>query len=214
MLIELLSNTVVKAYKRFQILGAWRFRILWFAHRLFLPFTGLHKQWEFILGYLPSLSKKSRGKLRILEVGCTPSLLIYELDKRGYETHGVDLRPYQERLPPRIKFYQGELSKINLPEKYFSYVVAMSVIQHAGMGQYGEIKNKDGDKIMIREIARVLEEKGQLLLTTPNEKICRYISYPLKGYNYFSLKELVHEFFEIQEYAERHGNICVALIKK
>ncbi len=201
---------MIKLFKRLRFFGALRSKILRFGHRVLLPCGGHSSQWDFVLDYLPFVYDKNR--LKILEVGCTQTLFIYELEKLGYETWGVDIRPYQDKLPKNIKFIQGNLLNVDLPKNYFDYIVLVSVLQHIGTGQYGEDKYADGERKTIKKIATLLKPRGVLLLTTVKETIIN--KYALKGYNYFSIKDIFSGDFEIQEYTERHGHICVAMIKK
>ncbi|MCF6150270.1 MAG: hypothetical protein E3K37_16650 [Candidatus Kuenenia sp.] len=92
--INWLANIlVVKFWRKLRICGALRFRILNFSHN-FIPASGLHKQYDFVLKYLPKSYDKKVYKINVLDIGSTPSLFIYELDRRGYITSGIDLRPY------------------------------------------------------------------------------------------------------------------------
>ena len=83
---------------------------------------------------------------------------------------------------------------------------------------YREFGHRSGCDFRLRLEPKTGEEEltdyPLFLLTTPNEKICKYDDYVHKGYNYYSIKNLVSQYFDILEYTERHGNICIALIKK
>ncbi len=167
-------------------------------------------QRKWVLDYLPYVYE--RNNLKILDVGCSYSLLIYELYRLGYETWGIDLRPYQEKLPKGIKFVKDNLLDSTLPHNYFDYITSIGVLSSVGLGQYGEEKYSNGEYLMIQEMALLLKPGGILLLTTASERIID--KYSLRGYNYLAIKDMVKGVFEIQEYTERHGHICVALIKK
>jgi len=200
---------MIKLFKQLGCFGATRFRLQQLGHKLLLPCGGFSSQIKWVLDYLPYVY--DRNKLKILDVGSTYSLLIYELHRRGFETWGIDIRPYQERLPKGIKFVKENLLDSTLPENYFDYITNVSVLQHIGMGQYGEIKVCDAEYLMIQELATLLKPGGILLLTTTSERIVD--KYARRGYNYHVIRNLVRGVFQIQEYTERHGHICVALIK-
>ncbi|MCF6150271.1 MAG: class I SAM-dependent methyltransferase [Candidatus Kuenenia sp.] len=113
-----------------------------------------------------------------------------------------------------MKFYQSDIFQAEFPAESFDIITMISVLQHIGVGDYGERYTEGGDVKVIKEIARILKKYGLLLLTTPTENLAKFDDYPLKGYNYITLKVLTSEFFEIMEYEERRGHICVALIKR
>jgi SAM-dependent methyltransferase len=201
---------MIKLFKRLGCFGATRFWILQWGHRLFLPCGGFYMQRRWVLDNLPYVYEKN--KLKILDVGSTESLLIYELYRRGYETWGIDIRAYQEKLPRGIKFINEDLLDLTLPEDYFDYIANVSVLQSVNIAQYGGKKCSNGERLMLDAMWAILKPNGIALLTAPSERIVD--KYVRKGYNYFMIKDLVEGLFEIQEYREIHGHICVALIKK
>ncbi len=201
---------MIKLFKRLRFFGALRFWILLLGHQLFLPCGGYSLQRRWVLDYLPYVYKKH--KLKILDIGSTGSLLIHELHRLRYETWGIDFRPYQEKLPEEIEFINRDLMTAPLPHNYFDYITNIGVLNHVGAGQYGEEKYSDGEQSMIKAMARILKPKGILLLVTTSERTAD--KHARKGYNYLTIKEMFGKHFEIQEYTERHGHICVAMIKK
>ncbi len=202
---------MIKLFKRLRFFGALRFWILLLGHQLFLPCGGYSLQRRWVLDYLPYVYK--RNKLKLLDVGSTGSLLIHELYRLGYETWGVDFRPYQEKLPKGITFINENLfDAASLPPRYFDYITNIGVLNHVGAGQYGEKVHSEGERLMIEKMAKLLKPRGILLLVTTSERTAD--RHARKGYNYLTIKEMFGKHFEIQEYTERHGHICVALIKK
>jgi len=75
-------------------------------------------------------------KTRVLDFGCTRSLLPYELASIGYEVVGVDLRPIPFSVE-RFSFRRGDLRKVVQPDE-FDMALSVSVIEHIGIGAYGE----------------------------------------------------------------------------
>jgi SAM-dependent methyltransferase len=49
----------------------------------------------------------------------------------------------------------------------FDAVVAVSVIEHIGIGHYGEPEAEMGDRHAVRQLAQVLKRGGRLILTVP-----------------------------------------------
>ena len=74
-----------------------------------------------------------------LEFGCTRSELALQLAALGYDVYGVDLRPYPF-THPNMKLYQGNLLDLN-DQMEFDLITAISVLEHIGLGVYGETEN-------------------------------------------------------------------------
>jgi len=115
----------------------------------------------FVLQNLPPVAHA-----RILDFGCTESPLPIHLASLGHRVTGVDLRPYPY-AHPGFKFVHGDFIQAGFPSGEFDAVVAVSAIEHCGLGQYGEKETIHDDAAIVREIHRVLEPGGRLLLTVP-----------------------------------------------
>jgi len=91
-----------------------------------LPYLGFDysrlMEWNFVLKNLP------KSRLKVLDVGSTSSLFIYELAGRSYDTYAIDTRPYTERLPNLIKFFRYDITATPFQEKSFDAVTAICVI--------------------------------------------------------------------------------------
>lgn len=178
-------------------LGRQRFILTTWIYR-FLPLLGIDYcrliEWRFILENLP------RGrKLKILDVGSTASLFIHELAKYG-KTFGIDSRPYFENLPKTIKFLQCDVLKMPFPDNYFDCVTVISVIEHIGLGAYGDPINNDGDFKATEELKRVLKTGGVLFVTTVVGS--KYVVTPKGGARIYGKKrfdELFENFSSIKE---------------
>jgi len=85
----------------------------------------------FVLQNLPPVAHA-----RILDFGCTESPLPIHLASLGHRVTGVDLRPYPY-AHPGFKFVHGDFIQAGLPSGEFDAVVAVSAIEHCGLGQYG-----------------------------------------------------------------------------
>lgn len=53
------------------------------------------------------------------------------------------------------------------PDENFDAVIAVSTIEHIGLGAYGDPVQEGADSKAIKEIHRVLKPGGRLILTTP-----------------------------------------------
>ena len=195
-----LANTFAKWFKRLGFAGALRWRILYWTYRLW---PGLHirdREWDFVLNYLPKID--DRQFARVLDVGATSSLFIYELARRGYSTYGVDIKPYQEKLPYRIRFTQFNIAKSNIQTgSDFDFVICISVLE-----------NIDNQKGAMLNMAKMLKQDGKLLLTIPTEIFAQ--GHDFEGFTYDRFRDLIFPYFKLIEYTERKGQICACLVKR
>ena len=95
----MLANTIGKWFKSLGFAGALRWRILYWFYKI-SGWHIRHKEWDFVLEYLPLLTKAQHVK--VLDVGATSSLFIYELARRGYKVYAIDIKPYQEKIRNRF----------------------------------------------------------------------------------------------------------------
>ena len=98
-----------------------------------------------------------------------------------------------------LEFRSADLTNMsNIKSNSLKSVSCMHVIEHIGLGRYGENINPDGDKKAIKELIRILEPNGDLLFVTPvgKRKIFfnahRVYSYDdiINYFKSFSLKEI------------------------
>lgn len=71
---------------------------------------------------------------------------------------------------PNLHFRKMDFLQNRFTDEYFDGAIAISAIEHAGLGFYGEGRNQGGDRAVVREIYRVLRKGGQFLLTAPYGK--------------------------------------------
>jgi len=103
---------------------------------------------------------------RVLDVGCCESLLPLELASLGYDVVAVDLRPYP-LAHPRLTSVREDIRRCSLPADSFDTAIALSTIEHIGLGFYAEARDPDGDRAAVRAILRLLRPRGRFLLTVP-----------------------------------------------
>lgn len=106
----------------------------------------------------------------ILDLGCCHSRLPLALASRGYRVVGMDFNPYPYRHPG-LRALRADIMKIPFAEGAFSAVLAVSVIEHIGIGHYGEPEADIGDQVAVREIARILKPGGKALITVPYGRV-------------------------------------------
>jgi ubiquinone/menaquinone biosynthesis C-methylase UbiE len=79
---------------------------------------------------------------------------------------GIDVQPYPYRHP-NFRAVRGDAMCFPFPSSCFGVVLAISVVEHIGIGHYGDPSAGDGDGVALREIRRVLRPGGRALLTVP-----------------------------------------------
>lgn len=84
-----------------------------------------------------------------------------------------DYRPAPLYLPG-LKTGSADLNKLDWPDASVESLSCMHVIEHVGLGRYGDPIDPDGDLKAIAELTRVLAPGGSLLVAVPVglERIC------------------------------------------
>lgn len=103
--------------------------------------------------------KPAKPGARVLDVGCGVGQVVARLNEAGFEAHGVDVsRPNIERAQKhctRCQLYDGR--KLPFPDNYFASAGALNVLEHV-----------DEPEAFIREVVRVVEPGGKVVLSSPN----------------------------------------------
>ncbi len=78
----------------------------------------------------------------------------------------VDIRPLKADVPGLV-WANGTIYHLPYPDKSVASLSCLHVIEHVGLGRYGDPIDPDGWLRGLRELARVLAPSGQLLIGTP-----------------------------------------------
>ncbi len=106
-----------------------------------------------------------RGR-RVLDVGSSESLLALELASLGHEVTALDVRRYP-LAHPCLRVATDDIRHTAFPAASFDTVLAVSTIEHVGLGFYGEAPDADGDRRALREIHRLAAPDAAVVLTVP-----------------------------------------------
>ena len=102
----------------------------------------------------------------ILDIGCVHSRLPIALASRGHRVVGLDFLPYPYRHP-NLQAVRGDATRTPFHATSFDAVLAVSVIEHIGIGHYGDPSAEGADREAVREIARILKPEGRSVITLP-----------------------------------------------
>lgn len=212
--IGFLFENFIKWLNRRKYFGAFRFRLTRFIYRIWPGYPAARNmKWDFILSYLPPLRYVYWVGLRVLDIGCVDTLLIYEIAKRGYWAYGLDVRDYQAKLPSNIGFFKCNIIEDLSPElsdQKFDYIIANAIIDLVGTDKYGDGKVKCADRKALENIHKLLKDTGYFILFLP---ILNWRFINGRGYTLGDIHKLIDGLFCIFEITQRNGNICLALVK-
>lgn len=105
---------------------------------------------------------------KILEIGANQEPVANILSIAGYDVTGIDLMDYMQRinLPLNFKYIRGDFNDMCFNEE-FDVVIALSTVEHIGLGVYGDQPYADGDTLTIQNVWRALKSHGKTYLTVP-----------------------------------------------
>jgi len=116
----------------------------------------------------PWILRNMPAKGRVLDVGSTGSQLPLMLLGLGYEVWTVDVREYEfEGVNKNLHCIKGDIRNTNFPDSFFDIVIAVSTIEHIGLGRYNDPIDPEGDINAIKEINKILKIRGILMMTVP-----------------------------------------------
>jgi SAM-dependent methyltransferase len=117
-------------------------------------------EYPFVFQHLPEVAGP------VLDLGCCSSQVSLALASRGFPVIGVDFNPYPYRHP-NFHAVRGDAMQLPFRPGTFAAVLAISMIEHVGIGHYGDPLAQSGDQAVIYEIARTLKPRGKALITVP-----------------------------------------------
>ncbi len=85
----------------------------------------------------------------------------------------VDFRPLRARLP-NLDLIAGDIMRLPFADASVQSLSSLHVVEHIGLGRYGDRLDPDGWRTALGELARVLAPGGRLYLSTPvgRERVC------------------------------------------
>jgi hypothetical protein len=84
----------------------------------------------------------------------------------------VDIRPVEIELEG-FSFVEGSVLALPFADASISSLSSLCVIEHIGLGRYGDPFDARGSEKAARELQRVLGTRGELYITVPVDRECR-----------------------------------------
>ena len=134
------------------------------------------KDKEWSIDY-PWFSSKVAGG-RVMDTGFIEhNFFTKELCDRGFSVYGVDLDEWDYRwVSDNFNYVKTELcEELPFSNEFFDCIVSPSLIEHLGLGHYGDIIIDEGDSLAVGEFYRVLKPSGVLLVQIPFGSVSRII---------------------------------------
>ena len=114
----------------------------------------------------------------------------------------TDIRPLRARLP-RLLCVAGDILSLPFGRGSLGSLSCLHVVEHIGLGRYGDPINPAGTRLACAELARVLAPGGNLFFSTPvgRPRVCfnaHRVHSPVQVLDYFRGLELV-EFSAVDD---------------
>lgn len=130
-------------------------------------------QVDHCIGFFSEMYESGRVPIpegaKVLEIGCAEVDWLTPMKALRPDLHltGLDQRTHPPR-PGADELVRGNLLNGSLfPYGSFDVIVAISVLEHVGIGRYGDERHPDGDMIAMRHLKTWLKPDGFLYLDVP-----------------------------------------------
>jgi SAM-dependent methyltransferase len=149
---------------------------------------------------------KSSAVPRHVDVGS--SMMFVSTVLQMCELVYVDLRPITINLPT-FRYQQGDLTNLPFENGSIESLSSLSVVEHVGLGRYGDKLDPSGTDTACRELARVLAPGGSLYVAVPT---AAKNSTCFNAHRIFAPDDFIVKFpglsLREERYALQNGTIC------
>lgn len=159
--------TVLKQFRRIQIESRLRFKVAWKDRWLHLrdatATTGFDRHYVFHTAWASRVIAERRPSHH---VDIASSLYFVSSVSAFVPTLFIDYRPAYLGISGLISA-AGTLMQLPFADNSVESLSCMHVVEHVGLGRYGDALDSDGDIKAARELSRVVAPGGTFLLVVP-----------------------------------------------
>jgi SAM-dependent methyltransferase len=136
----------------------------WTSHTPFDPHYFYQGAW---------LARRVAARRPLKHVDIGSSVLMLSVLSAASEVLHIDYRPLAVELPG-LRCEAGDILALKLTDESVQSISCLHVIEHIGLGRYGDPIDPEGSRKAAAELARVLAPGGRLYLSTPvgRERTC------------------------------------------
>ncbi|HAR62505.1 MAG: hypothetical protein DKM50_02640 [Candidatus Margulisiibacteriota bacterium] len=168
-IISSLKNYVfyLNSFIRFRVMDDKRFPVSWNQRMVILvdrtDSTGFDHHYIYHLAWA---ARKLSNIMPRLHIDISSSIYFMSLISAFIPVHFYDYRPAKIKLS-ELDAKAGDVTKLPFPDKSVESLSCMHVVEHVGLGRYGDPLDPQGDLKSISELKRVLDVNGTLLFVVP-----------------------------------------------
>jgi SAM-dependent methyltransferase len=104
---------------------------------------------------------------RVLEVGCAEADTVAYLKERRPDLHITAIDWREVERPKADKLVRGDVLRYTFPPASFDCIVAVSTVEHIGLGAYGDPVDVDGDTHAMTRMASWVRPHGLIYVDVP-----------------------------------------------
>lgn len=150
-----------------------------------IPNTLFHRSFDYVHSRCveyPFAASQVTGEGRLLDVGSVKAdkVWIDWLESLPLEVHATDYDADSLGLFKKSQFQQADVRQLAYPDNHFDVILAVSVIEHIGLG-FAQVLHEtrpshaaEGDIAAVAELLRVLKPNGRLVMTFPYSSKAAY----------------------------------------
>ena len=119
------------------------------------------------------LARRLQEKRPSLHVDVGSSVMMINVLSAGMKTLFVDYRPLHVRLS-NLSSLAGDIVRLPFQDGSITSLSCLHVLEHVGLGRYGDPIDPDGSLLASADLQRVLKSGGTLFLSVPvgRERVC------------------------------------------
>lgn len=119
------------------------------------------------------LARRLQEKRPSLHVDVGSSAMMINVLSAGVKTVFVDYRPLRAHLS-NLSSLAGDIVRLPFQDGSITSLSCLHVLEHVGLGRYGDPIDPDGSLLAAAELQRVLKRGGRLFLSVPvgRERVC------------------------------------------